>query len=218
MKKSSLKVETKRDGGSHQPPHPPLPLLDEVNELLEKEKLLYQLKTMESKLQADEWKSKYEKLIGQMADSAAISGNYHTYEIAAEIESGQAAEGLVTDVDASLERSGCHALNFSNKCMQKTDVINLTKSLKEMKTTVPVALLMSRNGFSDINCCTNDKTPSADALGTLIAVPHVDAIDLSYNNLGVGFENTLIEALRLKKKSPQYLLLNGKTHIGDAPQ
>ena len=43
---------------------------------------------METKLAADEWKSKYEKLVTQIADSAAVSGNYYSYEIAADIESG----------------------------------------------------------------------------------------------------------------------------------
>ena len=148
-----------------------------------------------------------------MADSAAITGNYHTYEIAAELESGQSGEqGLVTDVDASIAQAGCNALNLSHKSMQKTDVINLTKSLKEMKITVPVALLLSRNGFSDVNCSSNEKAHNADTLGSLIAVPHVDAIDLSYNDLGEGFENTLIDSLRLKKRSPQYVLLHGWFH------
>ena len=77
--------------------HHDLPLLDEVSELLQKEKTLYELKMLESKLAADEWKSKYEKLIGQVADTAAVTGNYHTYEIAADIETGR----LISKIQSS---------------------------------------------------------------------------------------------------------------------
>ena len=40
-----------------------LPLLDEVNELIEKERLLLSLKLLAQKEEAVEWKSKYDKLV-----------------------------------------------------------------------------------------------------------------------------------------------------------
>ena len=67
-----------------------IPLLDEVNELLEKEKTLYRLQAMEANAAAEAWKSKYENLIGDVADTAALS-NYQTCEIAAGIEATSSA-------------------------------------------------------------------------------------------------------------------------------
>ena len=73
MKKSS-KSDTRTVGGAHHhAAHPPLPLMDEVHGLLEKEKLLYQLKSIESKQQADEWKSRYDKIIGQTATLSKLA-------------------------------------------------------------------------------------------------------------------------------------------------
>ena len=57
-----------------------IPLLDEVGELLEKEKTLYRLQTIEANAAAEAWKSKYENLIVEMTRKSALSGNYETCE------------------------------------------------------------------------------------------------------------------------------------------
>ena len=51
-----------------------LPLLEEVNQLIEKERLLMQLKLVEQQRIAAEWKSKYDTLIGTAATAGKSGG------------------------------------------------------------------------------------------------------------------------------------------------
>ena len=197
--KFRMKKVPKADEFNHHHGHPPVPILDEVNNLLKKEKILYELKMTESKQQADEWRFKYEKLLGEVADTAKITGNYQTYEIAAGIETEyfDFDSSLYHDMNKFLQASGLSALDLSNKYLRKSDISDIITSLKEMKKPFPVALLMSKNKLSDKNSSSNDRSSNADLLGSLISIPHVEAVDFSYNELGTGFENTLIESLRV---------------------
>ena len=55
------------------------------------------------------------------------------------------------------------------------------------------------------------------ALIPLLKIPSVDAIDLSYNNLGIEMESQLIELLKGKRKTPQYILFNGNMDASLSP-
>lgn len=194
----------KQVGGGHlggRAPKPQIPLLDEVSSLLEKEKLLHELKMMESKLLADEWKMKYEKLVGQVADNAAISGHYHTYEIAADIEATEmlVGESKHTDAHHLLSQSRSQAIDVSCQPISKQDLMDLTTSVKELPPQ-PVALLMSRTGLTDAKCSSSDRIPNADLAGSLISASNVEALDISYNELGTGFEDALVGALRVSAR------------------
>jgi len=57
-----------------------LPLLEEVNDLIEKERLLMTLKVLEQQKQAEEWKAKYELLVGKVGETSAKTGNFQTLE------------------------------------------------------------------------------------------------------------------------------------------
>ena len=59
---------------------PGLPLLEEVNDLIEKERLLMTLKVLEQQKQAEEWKTKYEMLVGKVGETSAKTGNFQTLE------------------------------------------------------------------------------------------------------------------------------------------
>lgn len=58
-----------------------LPLLDDVNELIEKEKILLEFKVLEQQKEAFEWKSKYDNLLGKVAENASTSGNDSEYRV-----------------------------------------------------------------------------------------------------------------------------------------
>lgn len=49
-----------------------LPLLDEVNELLEKEKMLMGLKILEQKKEKEEWKAKYDQLLSRVSETGDL--------------------------------------------------------------------------------------------------------------------------------------------------
>jgi hypothetical protein len=189
--------------GGRAPPKPQIPLLDEVSSLLEKEKLLHELKMMESKLLADEWKLKYEKLVCQVADNAAMSGNYHTYEIAADIEAAELLVGEPKHTNAQhlLTQSRSQAIDVSGQPISKQDLMDLVASVKELPPQ-PVALLMSRAGLTDAKCSSSDRISNADLAGSLISSSNVEALDISYNDLGTGFEDALVGALRVSAKFP----------------
>lgn len=58
-----------------------LPLLDDVNELIEKEKILLEFKVLEQQKEAFEWKAKYDHLLGKVAENASSSGNDSDYRV-----------------------------------------------------------------------------------------------------------------------------------------
>jgi len=49
-----------------------IPLLDEVNDLLEKEKMLLGLKILEQKKEKEEWKAKYDQLLTRVSETGDL--------------------------------------------------------------------------------------------------------------------------------------------------
>ena len=123
----------------------------------------------------------------------------------------------VADVEKLFFLSGSRAIDLSQRMLTKSDVVALTKTIKEMESPDPVVLLLSKNNMTDLNFKSSSKSTGTDCLGSLIAAPLVEAVDLSYNYLGTGFESALVESLRLKKKSLQYLLVNGNVPMSMCP-
>lgn len=62
-----------------------LPLLDDVNELIEKEKILLEFKVLEQQKEASEWKAKYDSLLGKVAENANISEINENFRILEEV-------------------------------------------------------------------------------------------------------------------------------------
>jgi hypothetical protein len=58
-----------------------LPLLDDVNELIEKEKILLEFKVLEQQKEAFEWKAKYDHLLVKVAENASSTGNDGDYRV-----------------------------------------------------------------------------------------------------------------------------------------
>ncbi|KAJ1432293.1 hypothetical protein B484DRAFT_31514 [Ochromonadaceae sp. CCMP2298] len=72
--------------------HAKLPLMDEVNELIEKERILLNLKLLEKKGEAEQWKNKYDLLFDTLNNPGAPAPGapgapVEALEAAAEIES-----------------------------------------------------------------------------------------------------------------------------------
>jgi len=61
--------------------------------------------------------------------------------------------------------------------------------------------------FNLSNC--NIKEDSSTILTVLLSNPNVKAIDLSYNLLSSAFESYLIDTLKARKATPQYIFLHG---------
>lgn len=62
-----------------------LPLLDDVNELIEKEKILLEFKVLEQQKEAFEWKAKYDSLLGKVAENANMGEINDNFKILADI-------------------------------------------------------------------------------------------------------------------------------------
>jgi hypothetical protein len=181
-----------------------MPLLDEVNELLEKEKLLINLKLLEQKKEADEWKSKYDQLVSQVVESASVTGDFQALEIAADIEQRVNQDVLINgDMDHDLADvlMSHKVVDLSGNLTTAADLTKIAKDITISKgKRNPTHVLMRQTGVSDA---------SAPQVMNLLKIPTVDAIDLSGNDLGPAFEDQLIEMLKTRRKTPQYILLHG---------
>lgn len=62
-----------------------LPLLDDVNELIEKEKILLEFKVLEQQKEAFEWKAKYDSLLGKVAENANMGEINDNFKILADV-------------------------------------------------------------------------------------------------------------------------------------
>ena len=169
--------------------------MDEVNELLEKEKTLYRLQAMEANAAAEAWKSKYENLIGDVADTAALS-NYQTCEIAAGIEATSSAgtskdeKPKIANLDRLLALSDSRTINISNHRLIKSDITNLTKAVRDQTHSNPYFIVMRHNNLNDSDFSSSNKPNTGDVFSPLISAPLVEALDFLYNDFGAGFENT----------------------------
>ena len=131
-----------------------LPLLDEVNELIEKERLLLSLKVLEQQKEAQEWKAKYDTLVGKVSETAVRTGDYRPLEIAAKTSA-------TTVTDAPNSSSSASSLSSS------------PSSVAAAKNTAPSSSTSAPSSSSAI-------APTSEALQALIAkLKHPWVLDLS---------------------------------------
>ena len=127
---------SKREGGStlsH------LPLLDDVNELIDKEKMLLEFKVLEQQKEAREWKVKYDSLLGKMSENAISRGtndDYKLLEHAADNEvidnNRQISPDISTITDYIHKRGDHYILDMSGKSALFV-ITELTKGSKILK-------------------------------------------------------------------------------------
>ena len=59
---------------------PDLPYVEEMNDLISKEKHLLHLKVLEQQREAEEWKAKYMSVVSKVGDTANKTGDYRAME------------------------------------------------------------------------------------------------------------------------------------------
>ena len=177
-----------------------MPLLDTVNALVEKEKLLLSLQMMEKKKEAEEWKSKYEMLVSTVADSSNATGDYKALEIAADLE-GKGCLSEFEEEEALHDGAAYKVIDRSGRNTSSAELQKLSKGIILAKGKKnPTHVFVRDSSLTDANTA---------PLMSLLKVPTADALDLRHNDLGLGFEDALVEMLKGRRKTPQYLCLDG---------
>lgn len=209
-------MSKEKDKVAKEAPAGDVPLLDEVNTLLEKEKLLLELKFLEQQQMAQEWKTKYDKLVGNVSTQATVTGDFKKLADVVDVEKKIAKVVVEAAADASESVRGAlmalgqeSTLDLSGLSL---DTDSLSLLLKGPTSIQHASANLKIFNFS--NCQLDDK--SIVALGAVISKPTVMGLDLSNNNLGKAFEMQLLDSLKMRKKSPQYLLLHGNMPLSTA--
>jgi hypothetical protein len=174
-----------------------LPLLDDVNELIEKEKLLLEFKVLEQQREAQEWKMKYDQLLGKVSDNISEKGDYKFLEVAAEVEetaavsaSSSTSNGPITQF---IKRINEHFILDMSEYPRDYVVSQLTEGGHILKGYHPhLKIVCLRNcGLTEAN---------SQLLCSLVAHTDIEAFDFSGNELGVGFETMLFDALMVSSR------------------
>ena len=99
-----------------------LPLLDDVNELIEKEKILLEFKVLEQQKEAHEWKLKYDNLLGKVSESALSSDSPDGYRLLEEVADNEVTAQNrimmpdISDITDYIHKRGDHyILDMSGK-------------------------------------------------------------------------------------------------------
>ena len=171
-----------------------LPLMDELNELIEKERTLLNLKLLAQKNETETWKTKYDKLIDKVG-----SGNVNIdltteqqLEAAAEVDSEHIENNAsYADIQKILiERISSWALDLSKT---KMNLLDFSKLCKEV--------FGSRSSFDSINLVDLHNCGLTDEYTTplisFIRSSRLQAIDLSSNELSEIFFLQLLTTLKV---------------------
>ena len=186
-----------------------LPLLDEVNELIEKEKTLMTLKLLEQEQEALLWKQKYEDLVGVVVNPDAksivdesqmqkletianiINNNDNNDEISKERYKDYHIDKtlLLHKLDSNENIFDLSYMPINNDSILKQ--INLLLSAKRKNAT-----LKQQSEIILLNNCNLDD--SNLALMNILGHTNIKAIDLSFNNLGIHFQTLMLDILKVR--------------------
>lgn len=172
-----------------------LPLLDELNELIEKERTLLSLKLLAQQNETEAWKSKYDLLIDKVGAVAVNTsdGGPRVLEAAAEVEGMAPAEPIkFEDVQRILlNRTTAWALDLSGVCLDKNLLGKVSKEV-----------FGPRGSFDTINsvylagCSLTDEFILP--VLSMIRSPRLQAIDLSRNEFSDVLFLQLLTALQVR--------------------
>lgn len=171
-----------------------LPLLDEVNELIEKERMLLSLKLLDKKNEVEEWKLKYDSLVEKIGYESANVVNINLLEVVATVDNnktGQHSVELLRDLNyLLLNRKYSWILDLSQTVFENSALMKLCK------------YVFGKRGICEgINTVILKKCAMDDdfniALQTILSATSLQALDLSHNNLGEGFFIQLLAALQV---------------------
>jgi hypothetical protein len=185
-----------------------LPLIDEVNQLIEKERMLLQLKLVEQQRIADEWKSKYDSLVGTATQGKG--SNKTLQKVGEENDSENVVKKREVAPPATSE--GIQQILIEQDNNWILDLSNLkinNKFLSTINSEIFSVRGMQSNKISVVNlrnCHIDDECVLP--LVALVGKSAVQALDLSINDFTPATFQQFIGAMRSRRKSPQYLLLN----------
>lgn len=172
-----------------------LPLLDEVNELIEKERTLLNLKLLDQKVQAEEWKLKYDSLVEK------VSGNVNEdmeLDVLEDVGgSDTATDNKVqlhniteADIDNILaSRKDSWALNVSNLHLSPASFAALCKA-----SFGPRSIYLNELRLAALSNCGLTDDATAAVVG-LCRSRELKALDLSNNQFGVTLFEQMVETL-----------------------
>ncbi len=171
-----------------------LPLLDEVNELIEKERILLSLKLLEQKQESEEWKLKYESLITKVSDNVEENADFETLAMAVDVaaELPKAAQQDVTQRLRSQKYSWVLDLSYLN-----VDLNSFTGVCKSTFGSKDVGHGFRIVNFSHCDLTDQYTTPLLSVLRNI----HVDALDLSHNELSEVALLQMLSILKVRRPS-----------------
>jgi hypothetical protein len=170
-----------------------IPLVDEINELLTKERTLMGLKVMEHQVEAEEWKKKYETLVQNIGpDGAVDGGNKHAYEIAADIAVMEDKWGRDLERVLYLQHQSDHPW-----CLDASHIELQTSQLKQI-ANFPKSHNFNGVSILKLNDC-KLKDSDGELVTTLFHFSGIQALDLSHNDLGRDFHQSMMNDIQVCK-------------------
>lgn len=169
-----------------------IPLLDEVNELIEKERLLLNLKLLEQKQEAEEWKAKYDSLVGKVSDNIADTADFDTLEFAAETLAEKRVDFISQfDLNVLLKNQKYPwIVDLSHANIEPSVFASTIKSLFSARAAGSDSSVVVLN-----HCSLTDE--NAAALVSVFRNNDVHAVDLSHNDLNEVFFLQLVDVLKV---------------------
>jgi len=178
-----------------------LPLLDEVNELIEKERLLLSLKLQAQKEEAVEWKSKYDKLVDSIGDK--LSNPSVPIDKRDSEQYLTQLEALSTVDSDPVEYISLHDINGLLKNRILSWILDLTEHRidKILFGKLAKSVFGVNSSYSDIKVAIFDNCGLTDdfaaALLSMFRSAQLLAIDLSNNDLSDSIFIQLITTLKV---------------------
>lgn len=169
------------------------PLFSQINDLIDKEKTLLELKLLEQQVESDKWKTKYDSLKENVYDKAGLSLPIETLDHIAESEEISVPQTFKKiDNFQAIEVSsinGCIG-NFNNLEISKPILFDLAKQIfgtSSLYTDVNIAWFRS---------CNFDES-FIEPLCHIFRSPKLFAIDLSYNNINEKMFSAFVDILNV---------------------
>lgn len=177
-----------------------VPLMSEINDLIEKERTLLELRLLDKKLEAEEWKAKYDSLKNKLT---------------AEEEDGdlQAALAFNEDYDPQVLQTASMRDIVINRLQGNLADLNRLQFAPGLFANVCKVLFGVKTSYPDLRIiwlkgCGLAHADST-ALAHLLRSAQTTAVDLSANDLHDASFVNIIEVLKNRKHTPQYLLFDG---------
>eukprot|EP01039_Chlorochromonas_danica_P008441 gene8441-9307_t len=193
---------------------PPPNLIGEINDLIEKERTLLELQLLDKNLEAEEWKRKYESLRLKVSEE-------ETEEVKKILSLGDGSASEEAELQEPQQTATMREIILNRLLGERVaDLSNLKFASKASFSSIIKALFGQKSAYPGLrvawlrNC--ELSAANAEAIAHLLRSAMVDAVDLSRNNLDDLSFIAIVEALKNRKNTPQYLLLDYNPLGGNA--